>query len=528
MNEPRRIARLRAQRSAARSDEAASFGVGRVGRAREPVRIVVAEPSPRQGGGKLGTVEALRRIGRGVRIEVVHDAAAAIELARSNADLVVAGPRSRRRRRARARGAAAQRSAGRDRDARGDRRRRARDLQVRRRRLRDRERGLRRSAARRRARADPRLARRFGAPRGAPAHPLARAAARGDRRPVPRRARRARRRGPARHRESGVRARLPRGRRRRRARRSTRCCPPTCWRAPTCPSCSRARAPVPRARRASRTRATASSARAFDVRAERLDAEGRILLVLADVTERERLAKNVRDLRRYMENIIQNMYSGLVVVDEAGRVAASNPMAEQILGEPRRLARGSRASGAGSGPLRSPTAASRARSREGARLRGAEGVVQRADGKSVPVAISSSPLVDADGTRMRRRRDLPGRLGDRAAPVAGAAHGEDGVARTARGGRRARDQQPDGLRARESGADGGVPRRTSARLLDAARRQPRALRVAVARTRRRDAARRFRSGDPRIPGGIGAHPPHRPGSARLRLPRRRRVGRLPT
>ena len=47
-----------------------------MGRSREPVRIVVAEPSPRQGGGKLGTVEALRRIGRGVRIEVVHDGAA--------------------------------------------------------------------------------------------------------------------------------------------------------------------------------------------------------------------------------------------------------------------------------------------------------------------------------------------------------------------------------------------------------------------------------------------------------------------
>jgi DNA-binding response OmpR family regulator len=57
--------------------------------ARDPVRIVVAEPSSRQGGAKLGTVEALRRIGRGVRIEVVHDAATAIELARSTADLVV-------------------------------------------------------------------------------------------------------------------------------------------------------------------------------------------------------------------------------------------------------------------------------------------------------------------------------------------------------------------------------------------------------------------------------------------------------
>jgi signal transduction histidine kinase len=60
-----------------------------VGQSRDPVRIVVAEPASRRGGVSLGTVEALRRIGRGVRIEVVHDGAAAVELARQGADLVV-------------------------------------------------------------------------------------------------------------------------------------------------------------------------------------------------------------------------------------------------------------------------------------------------------------------------------------------------------------------------------------------------------------------------------------------------------
>jgi signal transduction histidine kinase len=51
-----------------------------------PVRIVVAEPGrDRQ---RLATVDALRRLGGGVRIEVVHDARACLELA-GGADLVI-------------------------------------------------------------------------------------------------------------------------------------------------------------------------------------------------------------------------------------------------------------------------------------------------------------------------------------------------------------------------------------------------------------------------------------------------------
>ena len=157
---------------------------------------------------------------------------------------------------------------------------------------------------------------------------------------------------------------------------------------------ARARSGAEREPRLARMR-DGERSRAFDARAERLDPEGQLLLVLAEVTERERLARNVRDLRRYLESIIQNMYSGLIVADEAGHIAASNPMAEQILGEARDGLRGRAlaewfgAAARDDGPI--------ARSlREGARVRGAECVVTRADGRSVPVALSSSPLLDAD------------------------------------------------------------------------------------------------------------------------------------
>ena len=69
--------------------------------------------------------------------------------------------------------------------------------------------------------------------------------------------------------------------------------------------------------------------RAFDVRAKRLD-EGRLLLVLSDLTEVELLAKQVADLQRYNENIIQNMNSALLVVDLDGRITYGNPTAMQV------------------------------------------------------------------------------------------------------------------------------------------------------------------------------------------------------
>jgi PAS domain S-box-containing protein len=366
-----------------------------LGTSRDPVRIVVVEPGAGSGYAPLGTPEALRRIGRGVRIEVANEAGAAIELGRRHADLVVLDRRlgdaervlAAFRRRGppvvivaddagadaaletfRA-GAADCVTASSDfaevlpvvalEQIRAYRSREARRA------VRHRIRSLERlhaaivdqfpaaiavlDAEGRVLTVNPEFERSFqpAAPEG---RPLAEVL-------------------PADLIES----------------------------ADLLDLVARARLRVEREPRIARMR-DGERARAFDARAERLDPDGQILLVLAEVTERERLARNVRDLRRYLESIIQNMYSGLVVTDDAGRVAATNPMAEKILGEERGALRGRAvaewfgAAARGDGPI--------ARSqREGARVKGAEGVVLRSDGRSVPVALSSSPLLDADGTQ---------------------------------------------------------------------------------------------------------------------------------
>ncbi|HXV37162.1 MAG TPA: PAS domain-containing protein, partial [Myxococcota bacterium] len=43
--------------------------------------------------------------------------------------------------------------------------------------------------------------------------------------------------------------------------------------------------------------------------------------------------RRIRDLERYNQNIIQNLNSALLVIDLGGRIAFSNPPAEEILGE---------------------------------------------------------------------------------------------------------------------------------------------------------------------------------------------------
>jgi PAS domain S-box-containing protein len=303
-----------------------------VGQSREPVRIVVAEPGPVPGVASLGTPDALRRIGRGVRIEVVHDAGAAVELARQGADLVVldrvldGAERVLDALRRRGppvvivtpdasadvaletfhAGAADCVTASDDyaevlpavalEQIRVWRARTARQA------VRQRIRSLERlhaaivdqfpaalavlDAGGRVVTVNPEFERSFAA-QGCEGRALADVL-------------------PADLLES---ADLP-------------------------DLLARARTGAERAPRIARS-GDGSAARAWDARAERLDAEGRLLLVLADVTERERLARNVRDLRRYLENVIQNMNSGLLVLDGDGRITNSNPMAAQILGETR-------------------------------------------------------------------------------------------------------------------------------------------------------------------------------------------------
>ncbi len=138
--------------------------------------------------------------------------------------------------------------------------------------------------------------------------------------------------------------------------------------------------------------------RAFDLRTQRLDDEGRVLLVLSDVTERERLHRRLRDLQRYNANIIQNMNSALLVVDSAARITSANPLAGQMLGaDPVGLRGRSLWEWLPEGtPQRELIARTL---EEGHRFRSRESHIVRADGSSVPIGLSCSPLLGAVGRR---------------------------------------------------------------------------------------------------------------------------------
>jgi PAS domain S-box-containing protein len=134
--------------------------------------------------------------------------------------------------------------------------------------------------------------------------------------------------------------------------------------------------------------------RAHDVRARRLDEDGHLLLVLSDVSEREQLLERIEELRRYNENIIQNMNSALIVVDTTGQIRFCNATAEDLLGAEHGALRGRSAwdwfdVNAGGPALLQRTLD------DGARFKGAETVIRRPDGHMVPIGISCAPLVDA-------------------------------------------------------------------------------------------------------------------------------------
>jgi len=142
-----------------------------------------------------------------------------------------------------------------------------------------------------------------------------------------------------------------------------------------------------------------AAARSFDVRLARLDDEGRLLLVLWDVTEAEQLNRRLAELKRYNENIIQNMNSALLVVDREGRIAFANPTAEGIL-------RGKLAELRGRSIWEWLSDTPRGREllertlREGVRFRGAETVITHPSGQVVPIGISCAPLQGANGRRV--------------------------------------------------------------------------------------------------------------------------------
>jgi two-component system NtrC family sensor kinase len=118
-----------------------------------------------------------------------------------------------------------------------------------------------------------------------------------------------------------------------------------------------------------------------------------------EARERRATQRRIANLQRYTENIIQNLNSALLVVDNDGRVTFANGTAAQILGEAGADLRGRSAwdwfrPARGQSPLLARTLS------DGARFRGAEALLLRPDGQAVPIGMSCAPLVDGDGTRL--------------------------------------------------------------------------------------------------------------------------------
>ena len=114
--------------------------------------------------------------------------------------------------------------------------------------------------------------------------------------------------------------------------------------------------------------------------------------------ERERLRRSARVLRVTLENLVDAMESGLLVLDAGGQVTHANPAAERILDEPRGSLRGR--SIVEWLPDGTPGLPQLARALvEGERVRGAEAVAVRGDGRYVPIGLSLAPLAAPDGTR---------------------------------------------------------------------------------------------------------------------------------
>jgi two-component system NtrC family sensor kinase len=118
-----------------------------------------------------------------------------------------------------------------------------------------------------------------------------------------------------------------------------------------------------------------------------------------EARERRAAQRRIASLQRYTENIIQNLNSALLVVDPDGGVTFANGTAAQILGETGADLRGRSAwdwfrPTRGQPPLLARTLS------EGARFRGAESLIVRADAAPVPIGMSCAPLVDGDGSRL--------------------------------------------------------------------------------------------------------------------------------
>ena len=142
--------------------------------------------------------------------------------------------------------------------------------------------------------------------------------------------------------------------------------------------------------------------RAFEIRRRRLDEVGRMLLLISDVTRSEWLGQRLDSLRRDQREIIENINSALLVVDAGGEIRFANSAAEAILGGDGEAIVGRRIGDWFDAPeirkqarVASPIEECLA---TGARSRGTETLLRKADGQWIPVGISCSPRIDAAGS----------------------------------------------------------------------------------------------------------------------------------
>ncbi len=118
--------------------------------------------------------------------------------------------------------------------------------------------------------------------------------------------------------------------------------------------------------------------------------------VLARARRMPAAAPDANALDRAARNVVEHMNSALLVLDKAGDVTFANPTASQLLG-----ADGAKLTGRAFGHwfpgvprgqlLVQPTLA------HGAKLRGAEAMITREDGRAIPIGLSVAPLRSARG-----------------------------------------------------------------------------------------------------------------------------------
>ncbi len=139
------------------------------------------------------------------------------------------------------------------------------------------------------------------------------------------------------------------------------------------------------------------SRRAFEVRARQLAGGDPVLLLLLDVTERERLSRRLEAIEGYHESVLGSLDSAVLGLDGEGRVASANPAAEALLGRPAEALRGAPLDPwLGCPEVRDALGRAIA---GGGRTRDLETELRRPDGAPVPVAFSCAPRAAAGGSR---------------------------------------------------------------------------------------------------------------------------------